>query len=104
MHTFWKERRRNSQNSWGYFKCGDTTHFITDCLKRKKCDFSNMNNYNNKNDYNNRNDYKKKNRFGDKKKNIKKIMTRACAALRDFDFSSEDSSSLEEDKKVNHKK
>jgi hypothetical protein len=31
-------------------------------------------------------------------------MSRACAALIDFDFSSEDSSSLEEDEKVNHKK
>jgi hypothetical protein len=38
-----------------------------------------------------------------KKKNIKKIMSRACAALSDFDFSSEDSSSSEEDEKVNYK-
>jgi hypothetical protein len=38
---FWKERRRNSRNSWGYFKCGDTTHFIADCPKRKKYDYSN---------------------------------------------------------------
>jgi hypothetical protein len=45
------------------------------------------------------------NRFGDKKKkNIKKIMPRACVALGDFDFSSEDSSSSEEDVNVNHKK
>jgi hypothetical protein len=34
----------------------------------------------------------------------KKIMSRACAALSDFNFSSEDSSSLEEDEKVNYKK
>jgi hypothetical protein len=67
MHKFRKERRRNSQ---GCFECNDTTHFIADCPKRKKYDFSN------KNDYNNKNDYKKKNRFGDKKKkNIKKIMS-----------------------------
>jgi hypothetical protein len=39
-----------------------------------------------------------------KKKNIKKIMSRAYAALSDFDFSSEDSSSSEEDEKVNYKK
>jgi hypothetical protein len=31
-------------------------------------------------------------------------MSQACAALSNFDFSSEDSSSLEEDEKVNHKK
>jgi hypothetical protein len=100
MHTFWKERRRSSQNSRGCFECGDTTHFIINCPKKKKYDFSNKNNYINKNDYNimndynNKNDYKKKNRFRDKKKmNIKNIMSRACAALSDFVFSSEDSSS-----------
>jgi hypothetical protein len=31
-------------------------------------------------------------------------MSRACAALSDFSFSSEDASSLEEDAKVNYKK
>jgi hypothetical protein len=96
MHKFQKERRRNSR---GCFECGNTTHFIIDCPKRKKYDYSN------KNDYNNKNDYKKKNRFRDKKKkNIKKIMPRACAALSGFDFSSEDSSCPEEDKKVNYKR
>jgi uncharacterized protein YfaS (alpha-2-macroglobulin family) len=75
IHKFRKERRRSSQNSRGCFKCGDTTHFIVNCPKRKKYDYSNKNNYSNKNDYNNKNDYKKKNCFGDKKKkNIKKIM------------------------------
>jgi hypothetical protein len=93
IHKFWKEMRRNSRSSQGYFECDDTTHFITDYPKRKKYDYSN------------KNDYKKKNRFGDKKKkNIKKIMSCACAALSDFDFSSEDSSSSEEDEKVNYKK
>jgi hypothetical protein len=92
MHKFWKERKRNPQNSRGCFECGDATHFIADCFKRKKNDYSN------KNDYNNKNDNKKKNHFGDKKKrNIKRIVSRACAALSNFDFSSEDSSSLEED-------
>jgi hypothetical protein len=62
---------------------------VYDKPKRKKYDFSN------------KNDYTKKNRFGDnKKKNIKNIMSRACAALSDFDFSSEDSSGSEEDEKV----
>jgi hypothetical protein len=67
MHKFWKERKRNTQNSRGCFKCSDTTHFIANCPKRKKYDYSNKNN--------NKNDYKKKNRFRDKKKNIKKIMS-----------------------------
>jgi hypothetical protein len=35
LHKFHKERRRSSR---GYFECGDTTHFITDCPKRKKFD------------------------------------------------------------------
>jgi hypothetical protein len=100
LHKFRKESRRNTRNPWGGFKCGDTTHFITDCPKRKKYDCTNKNDYNNKND--NKNDYKK-NCFRDKK-NIKKIMSRACAALSDFNFLSEDSSSSEEDEKVNYKK
>jgi hypothetical protein len=82
----------------GCFECDDTTHFITDYHKRKKYDYSN------KNDYNNKNDYKKKNHFGDKKKKNIKIMSQACATLSDFDFSSEYSSSSEEDENVNHKK
>jgi hypothetical protein len=28
LHKFRKERRRSP---WGYFECGDTTYFITDC-------------------------------------------------------------------------
>jgi hypothetical protein len=45
----------------GCFECDDTTHFITDCLKRKKPTSSNKYNYNNSN----RNDSSKK---GDDKK------------------------------------
>jgi hypothetical protein len=37
LHKFCKERRRSPR---GYFKCGDTTHFITDYPKRKKLDSS----------------------------------------------------------------
>jgi hypothetical protein len=93
LHKFQKERRRNTWNSRGYFERGDTTHIITNYPKRKKYDYSSKNNY------------KKKNRCRDKKKkNVKKIMPRACAALRDFDFSNEDSTSLEEHEKVNYKK
>jgi hypothetical protein len=44
LHMFYKERRRLSR---GCFKCGDTTHFIADCPKRKKLDSSNKYNYNN---------------------------------------------------------
>jgi hypothetical protein len=38
------------------------------------------------------------------KKNINKIMFQACAALSDFDFSYEDSSSSKEDEKISYKK
>jgi hypothetical protein len=66
---------------------------------------SNKNDYNNRNNYNNKNDYKKKNRFRDKKKkSIKKMLSQACAALSNFNFSSEDLLSSEEYEKVNHKK
>jgi hypothetical protein len=96
LHRFRKERRRSPR---GCFECGDTTHFIANCPKRKK-----LNSSSNKYDYTKRNDYsksddKKKYRFGDKKKKKKfqKMMSRACAALSDLDFSSDDSSSSEED-------
>jgi hypothetical protein len=93
LHKFRKERRRSRR---GFFECGDTTHFIADCPKRKKFDST-------KYDYTNWNDSINK---GDNNKNKKfqKIMSRACAALSDFDFSSEDSSSLEEDEKPKCKK
>jgi hypothetical protein len=43
IHKFLKERRRSPRC---YFECGDTTHFIADCPKRKKLDSSNKYNYN----------------------------------------------------------
>jgi hypothetical protein len=100
LHRFRKERRRSPR---GCFKCGDTTHFIADCPKRKKIDSSST-----KYDYTKRNDYskgddKKKYRFGDKKKKLQKMMSRACAALSDLDFSSDDSSSSEEDERPKRK-
>jgi hypothetical protein len=80
MHKFQKERRTSFRNSRGCFECGDTTHFIVDCPKRKKYNYSNRNDYGNKND--NKNDYKKKNRFGykKKKKNIKIISQAWCTS------------------------
>jgi hypothetical protein len=100
LHKFYKERSRSPRD---YFECGDTTHFITDWPKRKKLDSSS-----NKYDYTRRNDYskcddKKKYHFRDKKKKFQKMMSRACAALSDLDFSSDDSSSSEEDEKFKHK-
>jgi hypothetical protein len=62
LHKFRKERRRSPR---GYFECGDTTHFIIDCPKRKKLDSSNKYDYANRNDYNNKGDNKKKYCFRD---------------------------------------
>jgi hypothetical protein len=103
LHKFHKERRRSPR---GCIECGDTTHFIINCPKRKKLDSSNKYDYTNQNDSSNKGDNKKKYRFGEKKKKkkLQKIMTRACAALSDFDFSSEDSSSSEDNEKPKCKK
>jgi hypothetical protein len=83
LHKFHKERRRSPR---GCLKCGDTTHFIANCPKRKKFDSSNKYDYTNQNDYN-KGDNKKKNCFRDNKKKFQKIMSQACATLSDFDFS-----------------
>jgi hypothetical protein len=103
LHKFRKERRRSLR---GYFECGDTTHFIANCPKRKKLDSSNKYNYNNRNDSSDKGEGKNKYRFRDKKrrKKFQKMMSRACAALSDLDFSSDDSSSSEEDEKLKRKK
>jgi hypothetical protein len=103
LHRFHKERRRSLR---GCFECSDTTHFITDCPKQKKFDSSsNKYKYNNQNDSSGKGEGKKKYHFGDKKKKKKfqKMMTRACAALSDLNFSSDDSSSSEENEKPKHK-
>jgi hypothetical protein len=93
------ERRRSLR---GCFKCDDTTHFIANCPKRKKLDSSsNKYDYTKRNDYN-KSDDKKKCHFRDKNK-FYKMMSRACAALSDLDFSSDDSSSSENEEKVKHK-
>jgi hypothetical protein len=100
LHKFCKERRRSHR---GCFECGDTTHFITDCPKRKKLDSSNKYDYTKWNDYRKGND-KKKYRFDDKKKKkFQKMMSRACAALSNLNFSNDESSSSEEDEKVKRK-
>jgi hypothetical protein len=103
LHKFCKERRRSLR---GFFECDNTTHFIADCPKRKKFDSSNKYDYNNRNDSSNKGNPKKNNLFGDKKKKKKfqKIMFRVCAALSDFDFSSDFSSNSEEDEKVKCRK
>jgi hypothetical protein len=97
LHIFRKERR----SPMGCFGCGDTTHFIVDCPKSKKFYSSNKYNYNNRNDFSDKGEGKKKYRFRDKKKKKKfqKMMFRACAALNDLDFSSDDSSISEEDER-----
>jgi hypothetical protein len=101
LHKFRKEWRRSPR---GCFECGDTTHFIADCPKQKKIDSSIKYNYTNRNDSSNKANNKKKYRFEDKKKKkFQKIMSRACATLSDFDFSSDDSSGSEEDENVKRK-
>jgi hypothetical protein len=101
LQRFRKERRISSRDC---FECDDTTHFITDCPKWKKFDSSNKYNYNNRNDSSDKGEGKKKCRFGDKKKKkFQKMMSRACTALNDIDFSSDDSSSSEEDEKPKYK-
>jgi hypothetical protein len=101
LHKFRKERRRSPK---GCFECGDTTHFIADCPKRKKLDnSSNKYNYTKRNDYN-KCDNKKKYRSGDnKKKKFQKMISQACATLSDLDFSSDDSSRSEEDERPKRK-
>jgi hypothetical protein len=42
LHKFLKKRRRSPP---GCFECGDTTHFIVDCAKWKKINFSNKYDY-----------------------------------------------------------
>jgi hypothetical protein len=102
LYRFCKERRRSSR---GCFECGDTTHLIIDCPKRKKFDSSNKYNYNNRNDSSDKGEGKKKYCFKDKKKKKKfqKIISRACAAFSDLDFSSDDSFSSEEDERPKRK-
>jgi hypothetical protein len=62
LHKFRKERRRSLR---GCFECGNTTHFIIDCAKRKKLNSSNKYDYMKRNDYNKCDD-KKKYHFRDK--------------------------------------
>jgi hypothetical protein len=57
LHKFCKERRRSPR---GCFECGDTTHFITDCPKRKKLNSSsNKYHYTKSNNYSRGDDKKK---------------------------------------------
>jgi hypothetical protein len=100
LHKFRKERRRSPK---GCFECGDTTHFIADCPKRKKLDnSSNKYNYTKRNDYNKCDDKKYRSR-DNKKKKFQKMISQACATLSDLDFSSDDSSRSEEDERPKRK-
>jgi hypothetical protein len=75
LHKFRKERSRSPR---GWFECGNTTHFIINCPKRKKLESSNKYNYNsnNWNDSSNKSNDKKKCHFEDnKKKKFQKIMS-----------------------------
>jgi hypothetical protein len=70
LHKFCNERRRSPRSC---FECGNTTHFIADCPKRKKFDSTNKYDYANRNDSRNKSDNNKKNRFEDRKKKKKKF-------------------------------
>jgi hypothetical protein len=101
LHRFCNERKRSPR---GCFECGDTTHFIADCPKRKKFDSSNKYNYYNRNDSSDKGEGEKKYRSEDKKKKkFQKMMSRACAALSDLDFSNNNSSSSDEDERRKRK-
>jgi hypothetical protein len=100
LHRFHEERRRSPR---GCFECGDTTHFIADCPKRKKFNSSNKYNYNNRNDSSDKGEGKKKYRFEDKKKKFQKMISRVCAALSDLNFSNDDSSNSKEDERPKRK-
>jgi hypothetical protein len=68
LHRFRKERRKSPR---GCFECGDTTHCIADCPKRKKLDSSfNKYDYAMWNDYSKGDDKKKK-----RKKKFQKMMS-----------------------------
>jgi hypothetical protein len=67
LHKFRKDRRRSPRDS---FECGDITHFIANCPRRKKLDSSNKYDYTKRNDYSKDNDNKKYH-FGDRKKKKK---------------------------------
>jgi hypothetical protein len=84
----------------GCFECDDTTHFIADCPKRKKFDSSNKYNYNNQNDSSDKGETRRSTASGTrKKKKFQKMMSQACTALNGLNFSSDDSSSSEEDER-----
>jgi hypothetical protein len=73
LHLFRKERRRSPR---GCFECGDTTHFVADCPKRKNLDSSsNKYNYNNWNNSSSKGNDKKYCFRDDKKKKFQKIMS-----------------------------
>jgi hypothetical protein len=91
--------RKAKRSPRGCFECGETTHFIADCPKRKKFDSSNKYNYNNQNDSSDKGEGKKKYHFRDKRK----MMSRAYSTLSDLNFSSDDSSSSEEDERPKRK-
>jgi hypothetical protein len=77
---------------------------IIACVSTPSAPANKYNYNNNRNDSSNKSDDEKKYCFGDKKKKkFQKIRSRACAALSDFDFSSDDSSNSEEDEKVKRK-
>jgi hypothetical protein len=97
LHKFHKERRRSPRDC---FECGDTIHFIADFPKRKKLDSSNKYDYVKQNDYSKGDDKKYRFEVKKKRKKFQKKMSRACATLSDLEFSSDDSSSSEEDEKI----
>jgi hypothetical protein len=69
LHRFRNERRRSPRSC---FECGDTTHFIANCPKRKKFDSSNKYNYNNWNDSSDKGEGKKKYRFGARRRSSRR--------------------------------
>jgi hypothetical protein len=103
LHKFHKERRRSPSCC---FKCGDNSHFIADCPKRKKFDSPTCTTTPTRTTPATRATIRRRT-DSETTTRRRRSSRRSCpesAPLSDFNISSEDSSILEEDEKIKCKK